>query len=166
MPGTNGLGSFDPNVLPMDAFLLTGTPADEERLISLRAPWKFDGESSNYPISGFVSGRGWWTKFADGTLIQSMTVNFGTINITTTFGSCYRSSSPVVSPDWPIEFYSLSSSIPSSVSTSSGHTFWLAQSSVAATITTPQELYPVRPASQAGITDLTIAIIGVGRWKA
>jgi hypothetical protein len=27
-------------------------------------------QSLSYPQSGYVAGRGWWTKFADGTLIQ------------------------------------------------------------------------------------------------
>lgn len=129
----NSLGSFDPNVLPMDAFILGGKTSDALRILGLKAPWIF-GESTHAltsdlalrangsikwtlgtayepddvvyhdedglwymnlvatdsiepdysdsgvegttwkwvagSVSGFVSGRGWWTKFADGTLIQ------------------------------------------------------------------------------------------------
>lgn len=36
-----GLGSFDPNTLPMDAFSLEGARDDIERPISLKAPWVY-----------------------------------------------------------------------------------------------------------------------------
>lgn len=106
---TNGLGSFDPNVLPMDAFELKGAEGDVERVISLKAPWKFEGESVSYPQSGYVSGRGWWTKFADGTLIQSngdsITSNLGGSNLYgTTSGITYYGNKAIV---WPIAFYAI-----------------------------------------------------------
>ena len=66
----NGLGSIDPNVFPLDAFALTGAESDTQRLISLKDPWYFDGERVSYPQSGYVAGRGWWQKHADGTLVQ------------------------------------------------------------------------------------------------
>ena len=92
----------------MDAFLLTGTPADSERLIALKAPWKFDGESSSYPQSGYVAGRGWWTKFSDGTLIQQAEYtgrNFGT---TIVYGSgTYGSSVEWVFPIKAVGDYSI-----------------------------------------------------------
>lgn len=135
----NSLGSFDPNVLPMDAFTLSGKASDASRTLGLKAPWIF-GESTHAltsdlalrangsikwtlgtayepddvvyhdedglwymnlaatstiepdysdtgvegvtwkwvagVIGGFVSGRGWWVKFADGTLIQYGSISF------------------------------------------------------------------------------------------
>ena len=65
-----GLGSLVPNVLPLDAFNLTGVEGDAQRLISLKDPWYFDGERVSYPQTGYVAGRGWWQKHADGTLVQ------------------------------------------------------------------------------------------------
>ena len=40
-----GLGSLDPNVLPLDAFELQGTEGDTTRKMALKAPWVFSGET-------------------------------------------------------------------------------------------------------------------------
>lgn len=41
MHGTLDPRSFDPNILPMDAFELTGARDDSVRFIALKAPWRF-----------------------------------------------------------------------------------------------------------------------------
>lgn len=162
---TNSLGSFDPNVLPMDAFTLGGKASDASRILGLKAPWVF-GESTHSltsdlalrangsikwtlgtayepddvvyhdedglwymnlvatdsiepdysdsgvegttwkwvagSIGGFVSERGWWIKFADGTLIQHG-VQTSNVAINSTTGALFASSLRTLT--YPIEFY-------------------------------------------------------------
>jgi len=61
---------------------------------------------AGYPQSGYVSGRGWWTKFADGTLIQrgsnDMTVALVNQNIGTYGWSYYVAGQAIL---FPLEFY-------------------------------------------------------------
>lgn len=113
-------------------------------------------------ISGFVSGRGWWTKFADGTLIQDRSAVFGSVAITNAIGSLFRSAetSPAA---WPIEFDSINTARVS-VESTDGNVCWVMCSTTAATVTNPPKFYLVRFDS-ATATNVKIAIHGFGRWK-
>ena len=157
---TNSLGSFDPNVLPMDAFDVRGKATDARRVIGLKEPWMFgtavasakwtlgvgyapgdvvyhdedglvymnlaatDAIEPDYSdagiegttwkwvsgsIGGFVSDRGWWTKFADGTLIQVGSCNFSVFSTLNTsiglYGWSFLFASATVTA--PIAFHSV-----------------------------------------------------------
>jgi hypothetical protein len=217
---TNSLGSFDPNVLPMDAFTLGGAAGDTQRKIGLKAPWIFgdstlalranasikwttglpytpgdvvyhdeDGlvymnlaatstiepdysdvgvEGTTWKwvegaIGGFVSGRGWWTKFADRTLIQYGEETYSA-SISDLSGSVYRSSNPHTLPDWPIEFYSLSFAFKGVTSAGVVTSVWGSEETVP-TVTSPGGIRAHRTVSTT-TTSLLATYYGIGRWEA
>lgn len=214
---TNSLGSFDPNVLPMDAFSLEGAEGDTRRVIGLKEPWMFgtaiasakwtpgvgyapgnvvyhdeDGlvymnlaatstvepdysdagiEGTTWKwvagsISGFVSGRGWWTKFADGTLIQR---GYTSGHLTSSSVSNWVGSTSGVSyfadvyVTLPISFYGLINDWNEYAVSRAGAGI-IRSASGAPYKTMEQCMFQVFSSSYADGAD--IHWLGIGRWKA
>lgn len=206
---TNSLGSFDPNVLPMDAFSLEGASGDALRVIGLKEPWIFgtavasakwtlgvgyapgdvvyhdeDGlvymnlvaTSTIEPdysdtgvegvtwkwvagsISGFVSGRGRWTKLAGGTLIQHHLITGVSASLYNqnigTYGWSYYAQTSTTTWTFPLEFYDAAYSGGGSANT--GSAFLSIVSTSAANVNFKS--------TAPNTTD--IGVFAIGRWKA
>ena len=167
-----GLGNVD-NTSDATKFTspaLTGTPTAPTAALGTNttqiASTAFvRAECASIIESGYVSGRGWYIKFGDGTMIQWVAVSLYAQDIgTEVSGTCA----------WPTPFYSLTSIVFGGAKEIGAGSQWLVgaqayngvydQSSVSSAIL---KSYAYRISTLTGGSDyIRYNYIGIGRWRA
>ena len=103
--------------------------------------------------------NGEWTKWADGTMICTLTKTFTGVDITTVWGSLYESSSALNLGNLPQTFIE-----PAKIFIFPNRTFFIERSNAGNQATQWGSFYPVRPVSESDF-NLGVDCIAIGKWK-